>query len=231
LNENGHNGEVKNLRFSRRPLFITSFTCVVCALTSFVFSSAVSSPASASTIRSCASSSLEISATNGDGLHHGVEFITFKNVSHRVCTLRGYPEIEAVLLSGKTPKNLVGMYHSSRPGSHLRAGDVEMAWAGGVNSSTGVYPSASAQKAFVPPVFSLRAKSGTASSTLNWVDGPNSGTCPAFEEIRIGVAGSFVTRPLGLGFADPLCYEFAVTPIVRGTTGAMNIKSTAKAKV
>jgi hypothetical protein len=198
-------------------------------LTSLTVGPAVAANATAGTIRSCNISSLEISATNGDGLHHGVEFIIFKNGSDRACTLRGYPKIEAVLLNGNAPKNLIGMYHSSKPGSYLRATNVEMAWAGGVNSSTGLYPSAAAQRAFVPPIISLRAKSGTASSTLNWVDGPNSGTCPAFDEIRIGVAGGYVARPLGLGFADPLCYEFAVTPIVRGSTGAMNIKPTAKA--
>jgi hypothetical protein len=98
-----------------------------------------------------------------------------------------------------------------------------MAWAGGVNWSTGLYPSASAQRSFVPPVITLRAKSGVASSTLNWVDGPNSGTCPAFKEMKIGVNGVFVLRPLGLGYADPLCYEFDVTPIVRGSSGAMNV--------
>ena len=112
----------------------------------------------------------------------------------------------------------------------MRATDVEMAWAGGVNWSTGVYPSAAAQRAFVPPIISLPAKSGVASSTLNWVDGPNTGTCPAFAEIRGGLSGSFVVRPLGLGRADPLCYEFDVTPIVLGVTGAMNIKATSTKK-
>lgn len=185
--------------------------------------SALNSPADASTNPSCTIASLRISATNGDGLHHGVEFVTFTNVTNQVCVLRGYPEIEAVLLSGKAPTNLVGMYHSSRPGSERRAANVEMAWAGGVNWSTGLYPSASAQRSFVPPVITLRAKSGVASSTLNWVDGPNSGTCPAFKEMKIGVNGVFVLRPLGLGYADPLCYEFDVTTVVRGSSGAMNV--------
>lgn len=219
---------MSKLRALRSLALLTSLVAIVGAMTPISVGPLVASSASASTISRCKISSLEISATNGDGLHHGVEIVTFKNVTNHVCALRGYPEIKANLLSGKAPKNLVGMYHSSQPGSHLAAADVEMAWAGGVNWSTGIYPSAAAQKAFVPPIISLPAKTGTASSTLNWVDGPNTGTCPAFEEIRIGLAGTFVTRPLGLGFADPLCYEFDVTPIVRGSTGAMTFKSTAK---
>jgi Protein of unknown function (DUF4232) len=207
----------------RNSLVLVGLLIFGFALTSFTVGPAVASNTAG--LRPCTISSLKISATNGDGLHHGVEFIIFKNESHRACTLRGYPKIEAVLLSGKAPKNLEGMYHSSKPGSLLRSTNVEMAWAGGVNWSTGVYPSAAEQRAFVPPIISLRAKTGTASSTLNWVDGPNSGTCPAFQDIRISVARGFVTRPLGLGFAEPLCYEFDVTPIVRGPTGSMNVTS------
>jgi hypothetical protein len=183
------------------------------------------SKAEASAVAKCSFSSLEISASNGDGLHHGVEFMVFKNVSNRRCTLRGYPATEAVLISGTTPKNLIGMYHSSPKGSTLRAKSVEMAWAGGVGWSSGIYPTAAQQKAFIPPLIVLKAKTGTASSTLNWIDGPNTGTCPAFAKIRIGLAGEFVTRPLGRNYDDPLCYEFDVTPFVRGSSGAMTVKS------
>lgn len=207
---------------------VVAFTSIVLATSGFVVAAAHEALADATTVHTCLMSSLQVSAINGDGLHHGVELIRFKNLSEHTCTLRGYPEIEAVLLSGKAPKNLVGMYHSSAPGSLLRASHVEMSWAGGVNWATGVYPSPAAQKAFVPPVIRLRARTGVASTTLNWVDGPNSGTCPAFEAIRIGLAGEFVVRPLGLGFADPLCYEFDVTPIVRGSQGNMNVSTTAK---
>ena len=207
-------------------LILTTFLALVASPATFVIPAVVSSDAGATSMPVCKLSSLKISATNGDGLHHGVEFIRIQNVGRYFCTLRGYPEIGALLLSGKAPSNLVGMYHSSPPGSTLRATDVEMSWAGGVNWSTGVYPSAAAQKAFVPPIISLPAKTGVASSTLNWTDGPNTGTCPAFTKIRIGLRGGSVVRPLSLDFADPLCYEFDVTPIVRGATGAMNITTT-----
>lgn len=189
-------------------------------------SAVASSDAVAAAVPMCKLSSLAVSASNGDGLHHGVELIRFQNVGRTACTLRGYPQVEALLLSGKTPSNLVGMYHASPPGATLRATPVEMSWAGGVNWSTGVYPSAAAQRAFVPPTIVLRARTGEASSTLNWTDGPNAGTCPAFSQIRIGLGGGSIVRPLGLGRADPLCYEFDVTPIVRGVTGAMTITTT-----
>lgn len=208
------------------PPTLFTLLALVLALTLLELPNVMSPAASASSVPTCKLSSLKVSVLNGDGLHHGVELIRFTNESGSSCTLSGYPDIQAVLISGKVPSNLVGMYHSSPPGSTLRASDVEMAWAGGVISSDGLYPSAAAQKAFVPPIISLPARNGKASSTLNWVDGPNTGTCPAFAAIRIGLGGSFVVRPLGLGYDDPLCYEFAVTPIVRGTTGAMNVKST-----
>jgi hypothetical protein len=202
-------------------------SCVVLAfaVAPFVVTPVTSSAASAKSATSCPFASLSVSVTNGDGLHHGVEFIRFANLSDHACTLRGYPTIYAELLSGPAPKNLVGMYHSSRSGSQMLAADVQMAWAGGVDTPNGLYPTKAAQRRFKPPLISLRARTGVATATLNWVDGPNTGTCPAFDEIRIGLNGTFVTRPLGLGFADPLCYEFDVTPIVRGTTGAMTEKT------
>lgn len=212
-----------NRGLRRRTLF-ASILATICALLSLSVPVFISPDASATTTPMCKISSLKVSATNGDGLHHGVELIRFRNVTGTSCTLRGYPEIEAVLLSGKAPRNLVGMYHSSPPGSLLRASGIEMSWAGGVNWSTGFLPSAAAQKAFVPPTITLAPRTGVASSTLNWVDGPNTGTCPAFTSIRIGVGGQYVERSLELGYADPLCYEFDVTPIVQGPSGSMNVK-------
>jgi hypothetical protein len=219
---------VKNSRAARRTCVLVLSIFLVAGVTLINLNAVGPPDAHASAVPTCQDSSLKISAMNGDGLHHGVEFITFQNLSNHTCTLRGYPVVEAILLSGKAPKNLIGMYHSSPPRSIRRATDAQMAWAGGVITSDGLYPSAAAQKAFVPPLIALEAKSGTASSTLNWVDGPNSGTCPAFTGIRIAVDGGSVTRPLGLGFADPLCYEFAVTPIVRGSSGSMSVKAAAK---
>ena len=216
---------VRVLRFPERVILLTALLASVCGL-SLLSVVGDTSYASAASVPTCTVSSLKISVVNGDGLHHGVELIRFKNETGTTCTLRGYPDVEALLLSGKAPSNLVGMYHSSRPGSTMRATDVEMAPAGGVISVTGLYPSKAEQEAFVPPLISLPAKTGWASSTLNWVDGPNTGTCPAFDAIRIGWGASFVLRPLGLGSADPLCIDFEVTPIVRGATGTMNAKAT-----
>jgi hypothetical protein len=209
-----------------RSLLFTAVIALSGSAIVLALSVRIPSNAGAISLHVCSLSSLKVSVENGDGLHHGVELIQFKNLTSSACTLQGYPEIEALLLNGKAPKNLKGMYRSSPTGSVKRATRVEMAWAGGVNWSTGVFPSAAAQRAFVPPVITLAAKTGVASSTLNWVDGPNTGTCPAFDKIKIGVADRFIVRSLGLGYADPLCYEFAVTPIVRGSTGAMNISTT-----
>ena len=216
---------VEDNHFPKRPLLLIALLAVVSALTPLAIASIVASDANAAPLPACKISSLKITASNGDGLHHGVEVIRFENVTWSTCALRGYPEIEAVLLHGRALNNLVGMYHPSPLGSTMRATAVEMSRAGGVNWSTGVYPSATAQKAFVPPLIILPARTGVTSSTLNWTDGPNTGTCPAFEEINIGLGASSVVRPLGLDYVEPLCYEFNVTPIVRGATGAMNMKS------
>jgi hypothetical protein len=70
----------------------------------------------------------------------------------------------------------------------------------------------------------LGARSGVATSTLNWIDGPNgNATCPAFTDIVIDVGGGSIQRLVRP--YEPLCYEFAVTPIVKGTTGSMFVKA------
>jgi hypothetical protein len=148
-------------------------------------------------VSACRLSALNVSASNEDGLHHGVELITFKNETASACTMHGCPDVDAVLLRGTAPSNLRGMYRPSSRGSTLSATDAEVSWAGGVNWSTGVGPSAAAQKGFAPPTITLPARTGAASSTLNWIDGPNgTGTCLAFETIRIGIGGTFVAPPL-----------------------------------
>jgi hypothetical protein len=100
----------------------------------------------------------------------------------------------------------------------MRAHDVQWAWAGGVD--VGDTP----LKKFVAPVIVLAPHKGVATATLNWIDGPNGkGTCPAFNDIVIGVNGQTVTRFVRA--YEPLCYEFAVTPIVKGATGSMFVKA------
>jgi len=162
----------------------------------------------------CKFANIRVKVQNGDGLHHGVEFITFSNVSRTSCSLSGYPTVDAILNSGTPPANVAGIYAPSPTNAVKKAADVEYAWAGGVDSGD------VAPKVFVAPVIDLKAQSGVATSTLNWVDGPNgNATCPAFSKLRIGVAGGLVTR--FVRSYEPLCYEFAVTPIVAGKTGSM----------
>jgi hypothetical protein len=166
----------------------------------------------------CTNSSLQISDQNGDGLHHGVELLTFTNVSGSACKLAGYPVVKAVLDSTKGPRRLDGMYAPAPPNTFKRAVDVQYAWAGGVDSGDATL------KSFVAPTIVLVAHTGVATSTLNWVDGPNgNATCPAFTDIVIDVGGGSVKRLVRP--YEPLCYEFAVTPMVKGTTGSMFVKA------
>lgn len=178
-----------------------------------VRSGATSQP-EASLIPKCALSALRVSVRNGDGLHHGVEFISFSNSGRTSCSISGFPSVEAVLDSGEAPHNEVGIYSPSPLGARKRATDAESSWAGGVDVGD------AAPKTFVAPVIVLKAHSGVASSTLNWIDGPNgNATCPAFSTISIGIGGKSVTRFVRA--YEPLCYEFVVTPIVAGNTGSM----------
>ncbi len=169
-------------------------------------------------VRACELSALRVSVQNGDGLHHGVEFISFLNLSGTACTLSGYPKVDAVLDSTAGPSRLKAMYAPSPAHALKTATDVEWAWAGGVDVND-VPP-----KTFVAPTITLAARSGEATATLNWVDGPNGdATCPAFNDLIIRVGGRSVTRFVNK--YELLCYEFAVTPIVAGKTGTMFVRA------
>lgn len=168
--------------------------------------------------RVCTISSLRVTVKNGDGLHHGVEVMTFLNVSGTSCKLSGYPTVEAILDSGKGPSIVSGMYAPAPAGTRKKASDVQWSWAGGVDVND------TPLKSFVAPTISLAAHTGVATSTLNWVDGPNgNSTCPAFSDLIIGIGGNSVTR--FVRSYEPLCYEFDVTPIVAGKTGSMFVKA------
>jgi hypothetical protein len=165
----------------------------------------------------CLESALRITVETGDGLHHGVEFITFANVGDASCVLSGYPTVQAILDSAPAPKGLASMYTPARPGTRKSATDAQWAWAGGVD--TGDVP----LKTFVAPKIVLSPHEGVATATVNWVDGPNGdATCPAFSDLIIGVDGFSVTRFVKT--FEPLCYEFVVTPIVEGASGQMFVK-------
>lgn len=214
-------------RKARRRRLIVAVSLVVIAVVALSVIAFLSptSPAPRTTsnvdaagIAMCTNSSLRISAQNGDGLHHGVEFLKFENVSGTACTLTGYPLVRAILDTAKGPSRLDGMYAPAPPDSSKRAADVQYSWAGGIDS--GDVP----LKSFVAPTIVLIAHSGVATSTLNWTDGPNgNATCPAFTNIDIGVGGGSVTRIVRP--YEPLCYQFAVTPIVKGPTGSMFVKA------
>jgi len=168
--------------------------------------------------RVCTISSLRVTVQNGDGLHHGVELMTFLNVGGTSCKLSGYPTVEAILDSGKGPSNVSGMYAPAPAGARKKASDVQWSWAGGVDVND------TPLKSFVAPTISLAAHTGVATSTLNWIDGPNgNGTCPAFSDLIIGIGAGSVTRFVRL--YEPLCYFFAVTPIVAGKTGSMFVRA------
>lgn len=172
---------------------------------------------SALAIAPCTISSLRITVQNGDGMHHGVEFMNFFNVSGTPCKLSGYPKVEAILDSAKGTSQLAGMYAPAPVGTLKKAVDAQWAWAGGVD--VGDTP----LKTFVAPTITLAPHTGGATSTLNWIDGPNGkGTCPAFNDLVIRIGKDSVTRFVRA--YEPLCYEFAVTPFVRGTTGTMFVK-------
>lgn len=165
----------------------------------------------------CRQSALRISVENGDGLHHGVEFITFANVGDASCVLSGYPKIQALLDSAAAPKGLASMYTPARPGARKGATDVQWSWAGGVDVDDVPL------RTFVAPKIVLGPHKGVATATLNWIDGPNGdATCHAFSDLVIGVDGFSVTRFVKT--FEPLCYEFVVTPIVKGATGQMFVK-------
>lgn len=164
--------------------------------------------------RVCTIPSLRVTVQNGDGMHHGVELLTFFNVSGNACTLSGYPRVEAILDSAKGPSREVGVYAPAPIGTRKVATDSQWAWAGGVDVDD------TPLKTFVAPTINLAAHTGVARSTLNWVDGPNgSGTCPAFNRVIVRIGADSVTRFVNAD--ELLCYEFAVTPIVEGKTGSM----------
>jgi hypothetical protein len=165
----------------------------------------------------CLESALRISVENADGLHHGVEVITFANVGDASCVLSGYPRVQALLDSAAAPKGLASMYTPARPGARKNATDIQWAWAGGVD--VGDIP----LKTFVAPKIVLSAHKGVATATLNWVDGPNGdATCHAFSALIVGVDGFSVTRFVKT--FEPLCYQFVITPIVKGASGQMFVK-------
>lgn len=209
----------------RRLTVAASLFIVTVVALSFVvlLSRSVKNPQTTSKIEAaeipvCTNSSLRISVQNGDGLHHGVELLTFANVSRSACKLAGYPVVKAILDSAKGPSRLDGMYAPARPNSFKSADNVQYAWAGGIDSGDAPV------KNFVAPTIVLGARAGVATSTLNWIDGPNgSATCPAFTDIVIDVGGGSLRRLVRP--YEPLCYEFSVTPIVQGTTGSMFVKS------
>jgi hypothetical protein len=208
-----------SLSWGRRSAAIALELAVAVLLVVVPFGVGISSASkvNADTIRKCTISSLRITVQNGDGMHHGVEFVTFSNVSGTACTLSGYPRVEAVLDSAKGPGNVIGMYAPAPAGTLKKAVDAQWAWAGGVD--VGDVP----LKTFIAPTITLAAHTGVATSTLNWVDGPNGdGTCPAFNDLIIGIGEGSVTRFVRA--YELLCYEFVVTPIVKGTTGSMFVK-------
>ncbi len=172
---------------------------------------------SALAVTPCTTSSLRITVQNGDGLHHGVELLKFVNVSESPCRVAGYPGVKAVLDSTRVTSQLAGMYAPAPAGTLRDATDVHYSWAGGVD--VGDAP----PKTFVAPIIILSPHTGAATSTLNWIDGPNgNGKCPAFNDLMIAIGGVSVRRFVRT--YEPLCYEFAVTPFVRGTTGSMFVR-------
>jgi hypothetical protein len=206
-----------SLLWGRRSAPVALAVAVLLGVVPFGVGISSASKLNVAMVRVCAVSSLRITVQNGDGLHHGVEFITFSNVSGTACKLSGYPRVEAILDSAKGPGHDAGMYVPAPAGTLKKAADAQWAWAGGVDVNDVPL------KTFVAPTIALAAHTGVATSTLNWVDGPNGdGTCPAFNDLIIGIGGDPVTRFVRA--YELLCYEFVVTPIVEGKTGSMFVK-------
>lgn len=199
------------------PVALALAVAVLLAVVPFGVCISSASKLNVASVRMCAIFSLRITVQNGDGLHHGVELMTFLNVSGTSCMFSGYPRVEAILDSAKGPSREAGMYAPALAGTLKNAADAQWAWAGGVDVND------TPPKIFVAPTITSAAQTGVATSTLNWVDGPNGdGTCPAFNDLIIGIGEGSVTRFVRA--YEPLCYEFVVTPIVEGKTGSMFVK-------
>ena len=205
-------------------LAVSVAVAVVLAVVPFGVGVRQSSKLNVAVARACTLPSLRVTVQIGDGMHHGVALLTFLNVSGTTCTLSGYPRVEAILNSAKGPSRVAGMYAPAPVGTRKTAADSQWAWAGGVDVND------TPLKTFVAPTITLAAHTGVVTSTLNWVDGPNGdGTCPAFNDVIIGIGADSVTRFVNA--YEPLCYEFVVTPIVEGKTGSMFVRNDYSQKV
>ncbi len=160
----------------------------------------------------CRSSALMLTATGNVGAGNASYTIVFHNASPQPCSMRGYPTVVAWIESKPSV-----IAPGARPWPQL----VEVAQstqAGGV-----IGPNGQARH-FRSPVVMLRARTGVASTTIDWgEEQPN-------PETKCWTAKRFFVTPprdfsaLILDRGGLLCSQVYVTPVVPGSSGVLRLK-------
>lgn len=168
--------------------------------------------AAGSPVPVCRTSALKLTATGNVGAGNASYTIVFHNASPQPCSMQGYPAVVAWIES----KPLV-VAPGARPWPQL----VEIAQstqAGGVIASNGQL------EHYRPPVVLLNARTGVASTTIDWgEEQPNPETkCWTAKRFIVTPPGDFSALTLDRdGF---LCSRVFVTPIVPGSSGVLRLK-------
>ncbi len=165
-----------------------------------------------SSVSVCRTSALMLTATGDVGAGNASYTIVFHNASPQPCSMQGYPDVIAWIES----KPLV-VAPGARPWPQL----VEIAQstqAGGVIGSNGQL------EHYRPPVVLLRARTGVASTTIDWgEEQPNPETkCWTAKRFIVTPPGDFSALTLDRG--GLLCSRVFVTPIVPGSSGLLRLK-------
>jgi len=160
----------------------------------------------------CRTSALMLTATGDVGAGNASYTIVFHNASPQLCSMQGYPAVVAWIESKPSV-----VAPGARPWPQL----IEIAQstqAGGVIGPNGQL------RHFRPPVVLLRARTGVASTTIDWgEEQPN-------PETKCWTAKRFIVTPprdfsaLTLDRGGLLCSRVFVTPIVPGSSGVLRLK-------
>lgn len=155
--------------------------------------------AASDVLGSCADTQLTVTSVEAPGgsLHAGL-VIHYRNVSATACSLTGYSDV--VGNNFETGR--------SRAAGHIRDGYLG-GWMGYQNGETKPLP-----------LVVLRARSGEASSMVEWADGGTSqqSGCTVLTSLWVNVPSG--PRPFALKERMLVCGYFDATPVVPGTTGS-----------
>ena len=160
----------------------------------------------------CRTTALKLTATGDVGAGNASYTIVFHNASPQPCSMRGYPGVVAWIESRPSV-----VAPGARPWPQL----VEIAQstqAGGVIGSNGQL------RHYRPPVVLLPARTGVASTTIDWgEEQPNPETkCWTAKRFIVTPPRDFSTLILDRG--GLLCSQVFVTPIVPGSSGVLRLK-------